>query len=207
MSLAIHYSSFRPSRGNFERLEVFGEIARVLKVGGRSTINLVHPIEWKNKEALNDLLEELGLKVIEGCTGLATSGSHFMSECLTFEKVEEVDLREKMDMLQNGERELLNGLKIATKGKTKLRKSQEVLRDFSINGKDVKADLNDEDTKLLIEQEHIQEEGGLLIKQYGSVQEIPREELLKRSILRYVSGSKYKLVKKSSYTKSFIHIN
>jgi ubiquinone/menaquinone biosynthesis C-methylase UbiE len=207
MSLAVHYSSFRPSRGEFERLLVFGEIARVLKVGGRSTINLVHSIEWKNREALKGLLEELGLKVVEDCTGLATLDDRFMSECLTFEKAKEVNLQEKIEALQNDTSELLNGLKIETKGKTKLRKSQEILKNFSLNGKDFEADLNEEDVKLLVEQEHIQEEGGLLIKQYGSVQEIPREELLKRSILRYVSGSNYKLVKKSSYTKAFIRVH
>ncbi len=207
MSLAVHYSTFRPDRGEFERLKVFGEMIRVLKVGGRCTINLVYSQEWKNKESLKEFLEEFGLRIIEEDTGIATSGNRFMSECLTFEKVEEVNLQEKMEALQNGDRGLLNGLKITTKGKTKLKKSQEIISTFSLNGKKIETELNQEDTKLLIEQEHIQEEGNILIKQYGSVQEIPREELLKRSILRYVSGSKYKLVKKSSYTKAFIHIN
>jgi SNF2 family DNA or RNA helicase/ubiquinone/menaquinone biosynthesis C-methylase UbiE len=207
MSLAIHYSTFRPSKKEFERLEVFGEIARVLKVGGRATINLVYSLEWKNKKELGELLEKLGLKIVEACTGTATSGSNFASECLTFEKREDVNLKEKLQQLQDGDYELLKGLKLSTQSTRKLKKSQEVTNRFSLNGKIFEANLNQEDVRLLVEQEHIQEEGKLLIQEYGDAGSIPKRELLKRSILRYVSGSKYKLVKKSSYTKTFIHMN
>jgi ubiquinone/menaquinone biosynthesis C-methylase UbiE len=208
MSLAVHYSSFRPSRDEFERLEVFGEIARVLKVGGRSTINLVHSLEWKNRDELGQLLKELGLSVVDEGTGLATSGNRFMSECLTFEKVQEINIKEKIEVLKNEDSDLLDGLKLATKGKTKLRKSQEIIKDFSLNGSDIEVALNEEDTHLLHEQESAYDEWKVLFEEYNKkIEEIPREVLLKKSILRYISGSKYKFVKKGEYSGSFIRLN
>lgn len=206
MSLAIHYSKFIPSKEVFERLDVFGEILRALKVGGRCTINLVYSLDWKQEKSLKRIIEELGCMVIDSDTGTAKSGSIFLSQCFTFEKIKEINLEEKIEQLHDGGRELLDGLKLVTKPKTRLRNSQTVVDTFSLHGKTLKAYLNKEDQDLLIEQEHIQEEGNLLISEHQSVMKIPREVLLTKGFLKVVSGSKARLVKKGPYSKRFIWV-
>src|SRR5439155_267857 len=42
LALGLHYTSFRPSLRDFERLQVICEINRVLKAGGRVVITLQH---------------------------------------------------------------------------------------------------------------------------------------------------------------------
>jgi len=206
LSLAFHYSTFRPSKNEYERLHVVKEIARALKVGGRATINLVYSQEFKNNEMLRELLQKMGLVVVEDVTGKVSSGNQYKSYCLTFEKTEEVNLDEVMEKLKNDDSDLLDGLKLVTNSKTKIRRGQEVIKDFMLNGKEFETNLNTEDEAMLREQEEIQEEARLLISDFKGVENIPRNEILKRGFLRYQVGSKCKLVKKGPRNNAFIHV-
>ena len=207
LSHALHYSSFRPERGNYERLIVLSEITRVLKVGGRATINLGHTQRFKNTDALRQIADEIGLEVVDSATGIATSGEHYKSQCVTFEKIEEIDLPSTIAELKTRSRHLLYGLRLDTNVKRKLHGSQQIARSFDISGRTVEPALNEEDTHLLEEQETIQTEGTRLIQDYGGeINAIPKREMLRMGYLRYTSGKKSRLAKKGLYSQSFVYV-
>ncbi len=209
LSHSLHYSSFRPEKGDYERLTVLAEISRVLKVGGRVTINLAHTQSFRSLERLGEIADEMGLTIINAKTGLVVSDNNYMSPCVTFEKVEEIDLSSTLTELKSRRRYTLYGLRLDTHRATKkLHSTQKIAKDFSIHGQTMETILNKEDMVLLSEQEEIQNEGDRLIKQYGgSVALIPKEEIQERGFLRYTSGNKSRLVKKGSHSKTFIYVN
>jgi hypothetical protein len=151
----------------------------------------------------------MGLSIVDSATGMVTSDDHYQSPCVTFEKIEEIDLPSTIKELKTRRRYLLYGLRLDmnVKGK-KLQGSQKVTRRFTINDRTLETVLNDEDSHLLAEQESIQDEGRRLIQQFGgTIEAIPKEEILKGGYLRYTSGKKSRLVKKGLYSKTYVYVD
>ena len=167
---------------------------------------MISSFEFKNKRMLRGLLRLCGLEIIEDRSGIFTHKQSFRSECITFEKVQEVDLANLHKELKI-RKYLLDGLNLRKVTGIKTRNDQLVANTFSLHREKIQAELNTDDTLLLAEQEEILDEGKLLIKQYGTVQAIPRQEILKKEFVRYYNGKSYKLVKKSKITNTFIAID
>jgi ubiquinone/menaquinone biosynthesis C-methylase UbiE len=110
LSFALHYTAYNPSQEEWERLEVFREMARVLKVGGVATINLVHSRPLKHRGAFEQVMGELGLKVRRDWSGQVSSSGprgrdSFISELVVLEKVskEQDELLEEEEVSEERE--------------------------------------------------------------------------------------------------------
>ncbi|MDD5726349.1 MAG: SNF2-related protein [Patescibacteria group bacterium] len=194
--LSLHYTNFVPSKGKYERLQVFQEMNRVLKVGGRVVLNLIYSYPLKHPQAFREALQELGFSVVEDYTGDATFKDRYQSHLITLEKVKDLDpdvsAEELSDLMGKEKRD---GLKFV-ESKEKLRKSRQVITKFSLQGREMDLALNDKDQEVLAEEQDFFAEAEALKKKHGSIRRIPASEIIEHGFVRVLSGSKYVLFKK-----------
>ncbi len=204
MSLALHYSRFAPKRGEYERLKVFSEMNRALKVGGRAVINLIYSLDLKNKEKFNQIMREIGFKVIGTFSGEVSSGNNYRSQTIVLEK--QKNAGELQELLTKLDRETLEGLKFKESETRSLKNSKRILDVFTLNGKKFFVTLNPEDQELLEEEEKILTDGNEMIEEYGSIKKIPKKEIIDRGFLRIFNGKQYRLLKKSEKIGGFVDV-
>lgn len=194
LSLALHYTKLIPSQGEYERLELLAEIIRILKVGGRASVNLIYTLDLKDEERFKVGFGALGLRVVEQYSGDIVVGSNYKSKVITLEKEREVDLN--TDALVNQlSKEDIRGLKFKKK-KARLRNSRKIIKQFELAGETIPIAFNKEDYEILKEEEGIIDQGENLKSKYRTVQQIPREEVLNNGFIRFFNGKKYVLFKK-----------
>lgn len=84
---SLHYTSYVPSRGDYERVKVLQSINHVLKTGGRAVVSMIYTMELLSMELFKQTVETLGFKVIDEYSGDVEAGSQFRSQIVTLEKV------------------------------------------------------------------------------------------------------------------------
>ncbi len=196
MSLALHYTSFVPSREKLERLKVLMEINRVTKIGGRVVLNGIYSLDFKDFEQTKLAFEELGFFIVDEYSGDANCGNSYSSKVITLEKVwgtaPGVSVEEMSEQLGKDKRE---GLKFKKTDKS-LKDSRRVITDVVLKDELLKIDLNKSDGDILIEEQIIIAEGEGLRKKYKEVSAIPVDELISNGFVRILAGKKYILFKK-----------
>lgn len=195
LSLALHYTNFVPSKGHYERIEVLQEINRVLTVGGRAVISLMHTLDLKDEAAFREAVTRLGFRVVERYTGKVEDGSHFRTKLFTLEKTQEGprDIKEAVGLLGSA---LMKGFKF-TKSKAKLRDSRKISTSFTIEGQQgLRTKFNKADEVTLEEERVTQSQMGKLQRKYGSVKNIPREEVLSGGFSRIFNGKSHVLFRR-----------
>ncbi|HUC95340.1 MAG TPA: SNF2-related protein, partial [Candidatus Saccharimonadia bacterium] len=195
LSLALHYTNFVPTKGQYERIEVLQEINRVLSIGGRAVINLMHTLDLKDEPAFREAVTKLGFRVVERYTGKTEDGAHFRTRLFTLEKTHDSprDIKEAVNLLGSS---LMKGFKF-TKSKAKLRDSRRIATSFSIEGQQgVKTKFNEADRVTLEEERITQAQMTKLQRKYGSVKEIPRDEVLAGGFSRIFNGKSHVLFRR-----------
>ena len=192
LSLALHYTSFVPTKKQFERIQVLQEINRVLANSGRAVISLMHTLDLKDEPTFRQAVEKLGFRIVDQYTGKTENGAHFRTRLFTLEKTHDGprDIESAVRLLGP---ELMKGLKF-TKSNAKLRDSRKIATSFTIEGqRGVKTRLNSEDQITLQEEQLIQREMVKLQRRYGAVRDIPRDEIIVNGLSRIFNGKSYVL--------------
>jgi SNF2 family DNA or RNA helicase/ubiquinone/menaquinone biosynthesis C-methylase UbiE/biotin operon repressor len=195
LSLALHYTNFVPTKRQYERIEVLQEMNRVLSVGGRAVISLMHTLDLKDEPAFREAVTKLGFRVVEKYTGKTEDGSHFRTRLFTLEKTHDGprDIKEAVSLLGPS---LMKGFKF-TKSKAKLRDSRKIATSFSIEGQqEIKTKFNEADQVTLEEERLTQSEMVKLQRKYGAVKDIPRDEVLAGGFSRIFNGKSYVLFRR-----------
>lgn len=195
LSLGLHYTSYLPSRGNFERIEALKELNRVLIPGGTAIVNFIYSLDLKDKEAFDKTLTKFGFRIIEDYSGEVKSGHNFATRLYTLEKVEDCPTEVS---------ELVHAIGPSGKNSLKFKKASQSLRDtrrmvteFVIDGGRTLATVfSDEDRVALAEEQQMVGELEALKDQYGGVSLIPKEEIMQRGFSRIFNGKRYVLFKK-----------
>lgn len=194
LAFALHYSNFVPSQEKYERFGVLTEMNRVLKVGGRATISIIYTLEFRDPAKIEVIANAAGFNVVQEYTGDADTGDKFGAYILTLEKTR--------DLGQNPEKivETLGpddyrGLKFRSKEK-KLRDTRKIIEKFSLNGRNIEINFNAVDRAVLEEERALTTHGEALKAQFGGIEQIPKDEIIKNGFVRILVGEKYLLFKK-----------
>lgn len=204
LSLALHYSRLKPRKGDFERIAVLSEMNRVLKPGGKAVISLLYSLDFKDKEQFKNLTKALGFRTMEAYTGEVTSGAYYSSNTIVLEKEAEIDAKFE-DLVKTLTKEEVSSAKFRDTG-AKLKNSRRCVNKFKINNTEIDVAFNNEDKKVLSEQDAILKEGEDLKQKYGSIGAIPTDEIVQKKFLRLKSGKTYRLLKKSKYLEAFVDV-
>ncbi len=201
MSLSWHYTNFAPSQDKLERIEVLTEANRVLKPGGRLILNIMYNLELKDMDKFRQAVGHLGFQIVEDYTNEVESNGSYRSTVITLEKTrdivsEGVGAEEVTKQIAEAiGRENAEGFKFRKKDGS-LKDSRRVVSTFYINGRLIEANLNQKDQATLEEERQVLGETERLKATYGSVADIPREEVINRNFVRILVGKKYVLFKK-----------
>lgn len=195
LTLAWHYTSFVPTRGQYERMQVLQEMNRVLREGGRAVINMIYSLEFRDPERFRDAVELLGYEIVEEASGEVRQGDRYSSRLLTLEKRHDVTLTLEELIAQLGEKDLLKAFKFKqTEGK--LRDSRRILSSFEFGGRSNEVKFNDEDRAVLEEEQKVTADGNALKTKYKEIQAIPRDVVIANGFVRMNNGKRYVLFKK-----------
>jgi ubiquinone/menaquinone biosynthesis C-methylase UbiE len=195
LALALHYTNFVPSKGQYERIEVLREANRVLSIGGRVVISLMHTRDLKDESAFREAVTKLGFRVVERYTGKVEDGTHFRTRLFTLEKTHNGpnDVFEAVKLIGP---DLMKGFKF-TKRKAKLRDSRKISTSFAIEGQPtIKTRFNDDDLVTLKEEQLVSGQMARLKQKHGSIRDIPRDEVLAGGFSRIFNGKSYVLFKR-----------
>ncbi len=205
LSLALHYARLNLREEKFEPIQILTEINRILKPGGRVVLSLLYSLRFKDEEKFMKVVETLGFRVVDAYTGDVESGSNYHSNFYTLEKVSEVegDIDEVIGEIGL---ENVDGVKEVQSGRESLNNGRKIINQFHIQGKTMPVVFNEMDTSLFDEQQVILQEGEELKKRYGSIGDIPRDEIVSRGFLKYFNGKTYRLFKKSQKMGGFVAI-
>ena len=194
LALALHYTKFLPSKQNYERLEVFKELNRVLVYEGVAVISQMHSLDLKHPEMFKRAIEKMGFKFIEKYTGVAEAGSAFRTHLLVLQKT--YDCPHDTDALvRMFGSELIQGFKFA-KNDIKLRDSRKIATKFSIDGKQpIEIRFNSIDQQVFDEEQTIFALAKELKSRYRTIQDVPREQIEQNGFARAYTGRSYVLFK------------
>lgn len=194
LTLALHYVKFLPSRESYERLAVLAEMSRVLKVGGRAVLNLMYNLDIKDLEKFAIVANALGFRVVDQYCGQIRVGQNYRSRMITLEKLS--DIEEDIDALIGKiGKENYDGLKFS-KDSQGLRDTRRTIKEFEINGQVLPINFNNEDAKVLQEEESVITQGEELKRAYSSVEDIPAEEVISSGFVRVLIDKRYVLFKR-----------
>ncbi|MDO8591529.1 MAG: SNF2-related protein [bacterium] len=194
LSLALHYTKFSIREGNYERIEVFKELNRVLVNEGVAVINLMHNLDLKNEETFAKAIERVGFKVVESHSGEVSSANNFRTRLITLQKVSNCPTH-MPTLVQSIGGQLLQGFKF-DKTDVKLRDSRKIVTSFILSEKKkLKARFNQTDQRVLEEEQATIKSMKQLKSLYGSVENIPKEKVIRRGLARAFTGKTYVLFK------------
>lgn len=193
-ALALHYTQFVPSRNNYERLEALLELNRVLKVRGKAVINMIYSLDFKDENKFRNVLTKIGFKVSDEYSGEVAGGRNYKSKVFTLEKINshEQSLTEAVHAIG---KDTLEGLKLLANN-TSLKDSRKIIEEFNIAGKHMEVNFNEEDKRVLAEEQEITNLGEKLKIRYGSIQDISREDVISNGLTRILVKDKYILFKR-----------
>jgi len=173
---------------------VLTEANRVLKPGGRVILNNIYSLRLRNEAMFEDIMELIGFRVIKEYTGEVDTGKDYRSQLVTLEKRHDIDTDIQTIMDTIG-KENFDGLRFS-KIKSSLKDSRKIIRQFILNGQEIPIKFNPEDQAVLEEEESILAEGNETKVQFGSIESIPREEIVNRGFIRIRPAKNYLLFKK-----------
>ncbi len=195
LSLAFHYTSFLPSKHQYERVEVIKELNRVLKPGGRVVMSLIYNEDLKDTEAFYQAMAKCGFAVVEPDAGEVESGKSFRARLITLEKTADCpqDIKELVKVLGP---EGLKSFKTARQ-KGSLRNSYKIATSFVVDDqRHIETQFNQDDQKVLEEEQQTIATLEGLKARWGSIEGIPKEEIYKLAhVARIRAGKKYLLFK------------
>ena len=171
-------------------------MSRVLKPAGQTVISVIQSLSLQDTEAFRDALGKMGLKIMDSYSGNATSGKHFNTQILTLEKIGEGILDTQMLVDEIGSPGL-RAFKFK-KGRNSAGNPRKILKDFSIENKQLPVSLNSNDSNVLAEEERLTQSMESLKQQYKTIETIPKEEIHQRGFSRIFNGKRYILFKQLS---------
>ncbi len=207
-SLALHYTQFIPSKGNYERLEAILELNRVLKTNGRAVINIIYSLNFKELENFKKILYSAGFKLVDEYSGNITAGQNYKSFTFTLEKMRHISGPSEtiiQDIKDKNGTENLEGLKFV-ENRERLRESRKIIESFNLGQKNFEVKFNRIDFAILQEEQEIIKQGEKLKEQYGNTQNIPKEELAKNQFNRILIKNRYFLFKKIKNSEGIVVI-
>lgn len=188
LGLVLDTTKYRPTKraGDdeaLERLEIFKEINRVLKPGGRAVITQIYSLDLADPKEFKILAEQMGFKLVEEYSGLVYSQKDPRGRVITLEKVH--DCAEDMDALvQEIGSKNLSGLKFI-KRDSKVRNPKKIDRTYTLdNGNQIVPIFNAHD-KVVAQEEH--EILSIMIAQrdkYRRISNIPAEVIVAGGLSR-----------------------
>ena len=194
LCLSWHYTAFKPSKENYERIEVLAEANRVLKKGGRLVLNNIYSLGVKNDKLFEELVWALGFRIVPEYSGDASYGGNYSSRIFTLEKVEYPGLSPQ-EIAQLIGKDHYNGLKFKRTDK-KVKDTRKILEEVDLNGTVIPLNLNTTDERILEQEREITAVGEALKQQHGGIENIPRDEILANDFVRIMVGKRYVLFKK-----------
>ncbi len=194
LALSLHYTSFIPTRQDYERLEVIRELNRVLTVGGRAVISLTNNLDLKNTQTFYAAVSKLGFKVVHEYSGDVKSGTAVRTRLITLEKISDCEATLDADISKLGSG-LMQGLKFK-RTNVKLKDSRKIATSFTIDDKKtIRANINNLDRAVLKEEQTILAGMERLKNRYQTVEQIPQVEIKKRGYARTFNSKNYLLFK------------
>lgn len=196
LSLAFHYTAWRPSYGEYERLQVLGEVNRALKVGGRAIITLPHSLNLRDISSFAQTVEKVGFRIDHQLSGIASSGEHFETQLVTLKKYADCpaqlgDLIETVGIIAK------EGLRFAAH-KRSLKDTRRIATGYNLdNGTRLETVLNRDGLDVLHEEQTVMSEMIALRRQTETnrIQDIPSEEIISRGFARIHNSKRYLLYK------------
>jgi ubiquinone/menaquinone biosynthesis C-methylase UbiE len=195
MSLALHYTSFLPSKKNYERIEVLQEVNRVMHVGGRAVITLMHTLDLKHDDQFKRAIAKLGFVVVDGYSGRVESGNHFASRLITLEKVADCS-RTTSEIVQSLGQDI-HGFKLRKPDKEpNMKDSRKIATEFVIGDSQmIRTILNAADQHILEEEQQLTVDMNAIKEKHQSIKGIPAEEIIRGGYSRIFNGKSYVLFK------------
>jgi ubiquinone/menaquinone biosynthesis C-methylase UbiE len=195
LSLGLHYTSYSPRRGNYERIKVLQEVNRVLPVGGQGVVSMIYSMDLPEDSDFRDAMNKLGFMVVSSYSGEVTHGKNFRTQLITLKKVRDCDLDTRTIVSELGTQGL-QSLKMK-KTKVSLSNARGVLTSFPVSDATViNAVLNDSDQAVLNEEGAVTQEMETLKQQYGTIENIPREIVQRSGLSRIFNGKRYVLFRR-----------
>jgi ubiquinone/menaquinone biosynthesis C-methylase UbiE len=194
LSLGLHYTSFVPSKGRYERLGVFTELNRVLKTGGRGVIDMIYSLEFATDADFEAAMSKLGFRVVQEYTGVVEDEGRFRSQVITLEKNKTCEASPRELASEIGPQ----GIKAIKFKKTKasLRDSRKIATTMTLGQSALNVSFNTADKEALLEEQEVLGEMDGLKKQFGRINQIPRDEIISRGLSRIFNGRRYVLFKR-----------
>jgi hypothetical protein len=168
---------------------------RVLKPGGRAVINLVYNLEFRDFERFKETVAELGFRVDDAYSGEVEAGDRYRSQLVVLEKVADVEKTTPEELSDKIGKVKRDGLKFG-KTKKKLKDSRLIVTEFNIGEHQMRINFNEDDKEVYEEEQSLLVQGGVLKDRYGSIEEIPAQEIIDNNFVRIRVGQKYLLFKK-----------
>lgn len=199
MSLAWHYANFVPSRDQIERLDVLRELHRVLDVGGRAVINSIYSLNIRDEDKLKEVVETVGFRIVPEYTGEATGGRNYLSTVYTLEKVHDLGWTTP-EVMQLIGKENHDGLKFR-RNDAHLRDTRRILSQFDFGSieqgsRSIPVVFNEDDQKVLEEEQAVLSQGEGLKTEYGTIADIPRGVVVDSNFIRVKLGKRYALFRR-----------
>ena len=195
MALAWHYTSFVPSKNQYERLQVLHEMNRVLRDGGRGIINMIYSLDVREEQQFREAVGLLGFEVVEDFSGKAQEGTQYASRVITLQKMHDLNkpLEEIVEELRS--KDLFNAFKFKQTEKT-LKDSRRIVTGVELNGRRIDVKLNAADRVVHADEKSVAVEGQKLKVESGGIEKIPREKVIEHKFVRINIGKRYILFKK-----------
>ncbi len=195
LSMALHYTSYLPSKQNFERVQLLQELNRVLKNGGQGVVLNIYSWGLRNPDTFNAAVEKMGFKIVEDYTGRAQAGHNFDAGLITLEKTADCTQNTK-ELMETFGTEGRNAFKSARRN-VSLRDSRKFVTEFVINGtRQIKSVFNSKDQEIYDEEQALLSEMDGVKADFGGINQIPVEVLRERGLTRFFTGKNYVLFKR-----------
>lgn len=188
MSLAFHYT-----QGRKERVQLLMEANRVLKKDGRLILNNINSLDVKNMDSFREIVGLLGFRVVDDYSGKINVDKNYQSEIITLEKVDYYPTAISTILEAIG-KENFDGLKLS-KNSSVLKDSRKIISSFSLGKRNYNIHFNNEDKQVRDEERYVIDEGEGLKMQYGSIKDIPVDEIIGHDFIRVFLNGKYILFK------------
>lgn len=179
----------------YETMQTFRELNRVLKISGVAVITVPYSKEFEDESKFRMLVDLLGFRCVDAYTGLAEDADRrFSARIYTLEKIRHLDnaslstfilafARDKKGRTRL-ERDNFAGLKLKPTDIKKLKDSRRMVDQVAIGSTNLQLEVNQRDTLVFEEEKQAYTDAQALIDQYGSIAAIPKYYVTKNSFGR-----------------------